>query len=245
MESAKYFRRRQIRCYAIGSLHIEQAFLKMIGCWLEGSGFDRLIVDANIASAGTAESFYSVSHITKTRNAHQITNCTLNILLQKAFNESTDISKKEWIKKRITQSPLFQFWYITLQLQTLLNNFVLSLRSGNFMLYCDCLTEMCPWFFAFDRTHYARWLPIHMRDMFSLQYVHKSIAGEFLDGNFVIRKTNRKCYAISIDQAHEQHNAIVKCEGGAIGLTENPSALRRWMIAGPETARIITEFEKC
>ena len=44
--------------------------------------------------------------------------------------------------------------------------------------------------------------------------------------------------------AHEQVNAQVKGEGGAVGLTENPAALRRWMIAGPEVARIIHEFEE-
>ena len=46
-----------------------------------------------------------------------------------------------------------------------------------------------------------------------------------------------------IDHAHEQNNALVKGEGGAVGLTENPSALRRWTVSGPEVARIINEFE--
>ena len=49
--------------------------------------------------------------------------------------------------------------------------------------------------------------------------------------------------AIAIDQAHEQNNAHVKGDGGAVGLTENPSALRRWMVSGPEMARVIGEFE--
>jgi len=35
----------------------------------------------------------------------------------------------------------------------------------------------------------------------------------------------------------------VKGSGGAVGLTENPKAFRRWMIAGPEQARLLTEFE--
>ena len=30
---------------------------------------------------------------------------------------------------------------------------------------------------------------------------------------------------------------------GAVGLTENPTAFRKWMVAGPEQARIIQEFE--
>ena len=39
-------------------------------------------------------------------------------------------------------------------------------------------------------------------------------------------------------------NAQVKGEGGAVGLTENPAALRRWIIAGPEVVRIIQKFEE-
>ena len=47
-----------------------------------------------------------------------------------------------------------------------------------------------------------------------------------------------------IDQAHEQNNELVKGSGGAVGLTENPSAFRKWMIAGPEQARLLKEFER-
>ena len=35
----------------------------------------------------------------------------------------------------------------------------------------------------------------------------------------------------------------VKGDGDAVGLTDNPNALRRWMFAGPEVARVIGEFE--
>ena len=42
---------------------------------------------------------------------------------------------------------------------------------------------------------------------------------------------------------HEQNNAMVKGEGGAVGLTETPNALRRWMLSVPEIARLINEFE--
>ena len=47
---------------------------------------------------------------------------------------------------------------------------------------------------------------------------------------------------MAIDESHEQNNACVKGDGGAVGLTENPSALLRWMVSGPEMARIIGEF---
>ncbi len=35
----------------------------------------------------------------------------------------------------------------------------------------------------------------------------------------------------------------MKSDGGAVGLTQNPEALRRWMVAGPELVRITAEFE--
>ena len=47
-----------------------------------------------------------------------------------------------------------------------------------------------------------------------------------------------------IDQAHEQNNEVVKSSGGAVGLTESPSAFRKWMVSGPEQARILKEFEE-
>jgi len=49
---------------------------------------------------------------------------------------------------------------------------------------------------------------------------------------------------MAIHQCHEQNNAIGKgSSGGANGITNNPSVLRRWMVAGPEVARIIMAFK--
>ena len=70
-----------------------------------------------------------------------------------------------------------------------------------------------------------------------------AIAAEFKNGNFVVNKTNRAFSSLPIDQAHEQHNKIVKGDGGAIGLTESSTQLLRWMVSGPEMSRIINDFE--
>lgn len=37
---------------------------------------------------------------------------------------------------------------------------------------------------------------------------------------------------------------MVNGEGAAVGLTENPSALQRWIVSGQETTRAVNEFEK-
>ena len=83
---------------------------------------------------------------------------------------------------------------------------------------------------------------MHIREMNNLPLATKI---EFEQhGNWVAFKTTNRFSAIPIDQAHENNNEIVKGSGGAIGLTENPSAFRKCMLAGPEQARILQEFEK-
>ena len=109
-------------------------------------------------------------------------------------------------------------------------------------MYLAALTELVPWFHALGHTHYARWIPVHLRDMAALPMKHPGVAREFGAGNFTVRKTKNVFSSIPIDQAHEQNNSFIKGDGGAVGLTDNPSALLRWMIAGPEVARAIEEF---
>ena len=99
------------------------------------------------------------------------------------------------------------------------------------------------WMFALDRTNYARWLPVHIRDMLAVPTKHPEIYREFLSGKFTAQKTLNAFSAIPMDQAHEQNNELIKGNGGAIGLTENPSALLRWMVSRPELARLVKEFE--
>ena len=113
-------------------------------------------------------------------------------------------------------------------------------------MYCTysflgCL--LVPWLFALDHTNYARWMPVHLHDLGALQKRRPEVYQELVKGAFTVRMSCRSFSAIAIDQAHEQNNALVKGDGGAIGLTESPEALRRWMVSGPEIARIVGEFE--
>ena len=58
-----------------------------------------------------------------------------------------------------------------------------------------------------------------------------------------MHKTKRPFSSIAIDQAHEKNNKVVKGDGGAVDLLQNPKALLRWVVAGPELSRVIGEFE--
>ena len=109
----------------------------------------------------------------------------------------------------------------------------------------ETLRKIIPWFFALDHVNYSRWGAVHLQDMTTLQGKHENIYEKFVNGGFTVRKTQKAFSAMAIDQAHEQNNSLVKGEGGAVGLTESPSALRRWMISGPEIARMVKEFKDC
>ncbi|EDO43913.1 predicted protein [Nematostella vectensis] len=183
-----------------GGLHIEMAFLKVLGQWLEDSGWTVALVDADVASSGTADSFLKASSVTRTRRAHQVTACSLYLLLQRGYQryvaDTDDILPfEEWCEQQRSAIPQFQYWYNALQLELILLVFLKSLRLSDFAMYVDAVYRMLPWFVALNHTH-------------------------------------------------EQNNAVVKGDGGAVGLTENAGALRRWMLSGPEMARLINEFER-
>jgi len=50
-------------------------------------------------------------------------------------------------------------------------------------MYPDSLTELATWFYAMDHTNYARWMPVHLRDMVTLPTTHPEVAREFEAGN--------------------------------------------------------------
>ena len=132
---------------------------------------------------------------------------------------------------------------MTLELQLLYFSFVFSFRERDFEAYKTAIANILPYLFANDSVHYSRWLTVHLNDMLCLQDTNKDIHSEFLQGNFVLHETDRQFSSLALDQAHEHNNALVKTDGGAIGITENPSALLRWMTSGPEVCQLVKEYD--
>ena len=56
----------------IGSLHKEMAAMRTLCDWLQGSGWVEALVQAEITTAGTADSLCA-AHVARTRCAHQVT----------------------------------------------------------------------------------------------------------------------------------------------------------------------------
>ena len=69
------------------------------------------------------------------------------------------------------------------------------------------------------------------------------VYADFVAGHFVTQKTKYEFSSMAHDQIHEQQNAIVKGDGGVIGITEKEDALQRWMVEGPEICLILGEYQ--
>ena len=166
-------------------------------------------------------------------------------IYSEACNATEVLTQDEWEFQYEEEYPQFKFSSIALRFELQLLEFVKSLRVGDFDNYIKTLEFLTPWMFSLDHVHYARWLPVHIRDMRNFKERHPELYQEFKNKKFVVQKSNRKFSMIAMDQNHEQQNAIVKGVGGVVGLTENTTALRRWCVCGPEIARVLNKFESC
>ena len=118
-----------------------------------------------------------------------------------------------------------------LELELSILQFTQSIRTAyQFIQTLTKLLPCCCCCFTLEDINYARWLSVNLCDM--CQPISVSSLLQW-----------RICCAQAHDHAHEQCNAMVKGNGGAVGLASNPGALRRWVTAGPQIARLLKSFE--
>ncbi|KAL9953155.1 hypothetical protein ACROYT_G040525 [Oculina patagonica] len=122
-----------------------------------------------------------------------------------------------WMQKQCEAHPHVLFWSTALELELLVLGFVRSIREGNFSMYVEIFVKLVPWMFALDQIHYARWLPIHIRDLVNLKERHPSVFAEFEQGKFVVQKSQHLFSKIALDHNHDQENEMIKGDGGAVG----------------------------
>ena len=112
----------------LGGLHTEMALWKTLGDVLEGSGWTTALTEAEVASSGTADSFLKVSHLARTRHAHQVTVLTLQKLQREAYlqSENSNMSFAAWRSDMCKDNPTFMYWDLILRYETLIHIFIRS-----------------------------------------------------------------------------------------------------------------------
>ncbi|KAK3879722.1 hypothetical protein Pcinc_015711 [Petrolisthes cinctipes] len=148
------------------------ALWNTLGDVLDGSGWTTALTEAGVASPGKANSYLKAAHLTRTRHDHQTTLLTLHNLQKEAFllsEGSKDfVFFNAWKNDMQKKSPTFMYWDLVMKYKTLILIFIRAHREKNFPLYVQVLEELVPLFFALDHQNYARWMPVHIRDMKSL-----------------------------------------------------------------------------
>ena len=134
-------------------------------------------------------------------------------------------SYEELKANRINESSTALYWFTVIDLQAILFMFVRSVRESNFKLCFETLNHMLPWFFSLDHTNYARWLTVYIEDIRVIEKNSSPLYTEFCDGKFTVNKTCRLFSSMGEDQAHEQHNKVIKDDGGAVGIFDNEQAV--------------------
>src|SRR6218665_71354 len=182
----------------LGGLHNEMAALKALGSFLGGSGWVEAVTEAGLVTPGSAEALLSASHVRRCRRVHEVTLAALHILQCRAFDnyktnlqpsDQCSMSFESWCEKQCSLHKQFAFWSLVKEFENTVLLFVRSFRESNFGLYLEPMISLIPWFFALDRTNYARWLSVHIRDMVDLQNSNREVFNQFNLGKFTVKKT--------------------------------------------------------
>ena len=131
---------------------------------------------------------------------------------------------------RENPNPTFVYWRQYMLLVQLLLRFLRAEREGNWKLHLSAFAAMLPWFAIYNHTNYTRWGAIYLADIQNIEDTNPDVYAEFVQGNFVVKKTGHNFNKISTDQALEHVNRICKVAGGLIGITRLDGARERWCL---------------
>ncbi|GBL96155.1 hypothetical protein AVEN_118711-1 [Araneus ventricosus] len=139
----------------------------------------------------------------------------LNILEQENI-DSVLKTYSNYVKQHCLESPTFKFWTSYLEMVEIMLLFQRATREGNWILHLSTVSIMMPWYFAYDRVNYARYLPVYWTEMVNLEERHPSIYQEFLKGHFVVQRQQECGFNLTAcDQVIEQtFNRESKSKGG-------------------------------
>jgi len=124
------------------------------------------------------------------------------------MSSATNIFVISW--KSLTmhsQNPNFRLWASYMKMVQLLLAMIRAYRDGNWDLHLESFAAMLPWLTIYDHTNYARWGPVYLAGMESLETKAPKVHAEFIAGNFVVKRTMMPfCQEVNDAWHHWHHN---------------------------------------
>ena len=87
-----------------------------------------------------------------------------------------------------------------MEMVEILLDFIRAERDGYWTLHLGTFAAMLPWLTIYDHTNYARWGHVYLADMKLLEKTAPEVHSEFVSGNFVVKRTNRRFNQVPADQ---------------------------------------------
>lgn len=122
-----------------------------------------------------------------------------------------------------------QFWLSYMDIIHLILTLIRATKANDLDLHIAALYRLCPMFFGYDHSNYARYVPVYLMTLLNLTSTHPG-ARELLERNgFSVSRSSvpnsRNPVDITIEQTINKH---AKSQGGIIGFSRNYSAYYRW-----------------
>ncbi len=249
----------------LGDLHVVIAMLRCIGVFLEGSGFDEVLHESGVYGPATVRQILAGNHVNRGTEAHIILTSALLAIKFSSGAISAEESAEEFALQELAMdgrqdsfkkaleilapklqilrsagsddSPLSKFSMTYVKMVLLLLNYTRAVRTGDWALHLKTLEEFGPFFFALNRSSYARFVAVYVAMMHDLRLKNPR-AWTYLEKHWVVRKALLPFTYLGCDHALEQVNRALKGDGGLLGITNNPSTRTKFFLIQDELLAI-------
>jgi len=161
-----------------------------------------------------------------------IRQASLKELLENASINRTMELFQVYLDSLRSQHGLSAFWMSYLDMTEMMLGLIRASREGNWMLHLECIRNMIPWCFAYDKLNYARYLSYYYANMTQLPVEHPEVHAHFLQGGFAVQIGNQNPFGrIPVDQTIEETvNKDTQTPGGTKGFSLKPGAVSKYYL---------------
>lgn len=140
-----------------------------------------------------------------------------------------------------------KLWGQYLEMISIFKTFLKAERTGNWELHLKCVQNMLPYYAASGHNLYTKSSCVYLTDMQSLANTHPDVHLKFVNGHYVMRRSDRHWACLSTDLIIEQVliRSVKSSEGltRGRGLSENQTS--QWLLSMPARAEVTNAINEC
>ena len=230
----------------LGGFHMLMSFLGAVGYLMAGSGLTQVL--CTVYAPLSADKMLSGHAYARAIRGHFLVHEVLGELIlanaqyrmdeadelvQNVVDDSgfslTDVLQSEALQTLLlkVQDSMAQFvnqgstaslWVQYFNMITLVKNFIIAERTGNWTLHLKCVRNMIPYFYSSGHNLYAKCSHLYLQDMLKLEdNMDETEYRQFVDGFFAIGRSEEVWSGIWTDMVIEQQlMRSIKVTGGLV-----------------------------